>query len=148
MIIAKPVIPNQYWILRDNDRKIGNIEADPSGGFQVKINNRVEKFKTITTIKKKVDINFEPLQKKKQEPISNSVNGYHTTHRPYNAIYDVKHQVPLWTREPRSRSWYAAGWYRVQQGRNWIVIECPKLIMLERYDYQGPFHTQQAAEQA
>lgn len=145
MIVAKPVIPNQYWILRDNDRKIGNIEADPTGGFQVKINNRVERFNTITTIKKKVAIDFEPAQKKKKESTSNEVNGFPTTHRPYNAIYDVQHHVPLWTREPRSRSWYAAGWYRIRQGRNWSVVECPKLITLQRYPYEGPYRTSEEA---
>ena len=37
MIVEKPVIPNQYWILKQDDRKIGNIEAGPDG-FQVRIN--------------------------------------------------------------------------------------------------------------
>lgn len=140
MIVAKTVIPNQYWILRQGDEKIGNIEAGPDG-FQVKINNRVEKFKTIHTIKKSRHIDFEPVSKKPPIADTKSVNGYHTTHTPYNAIFDVKHQVPLWTREPRSKSWYAAGWYRVRQGRNWSVVECPKLITLQRYAYQGPFHS-------
>ena len=147
MIIAKPVIPNQYWILREDDRKIGNIEAS-ADGFTVKIDNRVEKFKTIHTIRRAKAIDFEPGSKSKKAATRDDAYGYHTTSKPYNSIYDVKHQVPLWTREPRSKSWYAAGWYAVRQGRRWEVVECPKLIMLERYKYQGPFHTQAEAEQA
>ena len=145
MIVAKAVIPNQYWILRKDDRKVGNIEADPSGGFQVRINNQVEKYKTIRILKQRVPIDFEPVTKPRARVSGNEVNGYHTTSKPYNAIYDVKHQVPLWTREERSKSWYAAGWYRVKQGRTWTVEECPKLIMLERYQYQGPFLTEAEA---
>jgi hypothetical protein len=145
MIVAKAVIPNQYWILKQDDRKVGNIEADPSGGFQVKINNQVERFKTIRTIKQRVAIDFEPVVKPRTRVTGNEVNGYPTTSKPYNAIYDVRHQVPLWTREERSKSWYAAGWYRVKQGRHWTIEECPKLIMLERYEYQGPFHTEAEA---
>ena len=148
MIVAKTVIPNQYWILRQDDQKIGNIEADPSGGFQVKIRDQVEKFKTIHTIKKKVDISFEPQYRKSTTRTDNSVHGFPTTHKPYNAVYDVKHHVPLWTREPRSKSWYAAGWYKVKQGRNWTVVNCPKLIAIQRYRYQGPYMTQEEAERA
>lgn len=145
MIVAKPVIPNQYWILRQDDRKVGNIQAEP-GGFAVKINNEVRKFKSITTIKKNVDISFESVKKSKLSSPDNEIYGYPTTHHPYNAIYDVRHQVPLWTREPRSKSWLTAGWYRVKQGKHWEVVECPKLILLERYPYQGPYRTQQEAE--
>lgn len=146
MLQAKPVIPNQYWILRDEDRKVGNIEAT-ADGVQVRINNQIQTFKNIGILKQRVKIAFEPVPKVKiPNQASHDVNGYHTTGRPYNAIFDVKHQVPLWTREPRSKSWYAAGWYAVRQGRRWRVVECPKLITLERYEYRGPFHTEQEAE--
>lgn len=148
MIIAKPVIPNQYWILRDENRKIGNIETT-ADGVQVKINNQVQTFKNIGVLKQRVKIAFEPARKIKiPNQVNHSVNGYHTTGQPHNAIFDVKHQVPLWTKEPRSKSWYAAGWYVVRQGRRWKIVECPKLIALERYDYRGPFHSKQEAEHA
>lgn len=147
MIIAKPVIPDQYWILKDGDRKIGNIQAEP-GGFAVKINDQIARYKNILTIKKKVAIDFEKIsQRSASNQVGNEIYGYPTTHRPHNAIYDVRHQVPLWTRDSRSKSWLAAGWYRVKQGRAWTVVQCPKLIMLERYQYQGPFRSQQEAEQ-
>lgn len=147
MIVAKTVIPNQYWILRQNDRKIGNIEHGPDG-FQVKINNQVQKFKTIKTLKQRVPVDFEPVIKKRVSNIGNTVNGFPTTSKPHNSIFDVKHQVPLWTKESRSKSWYAAGWYRIKQGRNWDIVECPKLIMLERYQYRGPYHSKKEAEQS
>jgi hypothetical protein len=148
MIVAKAVVPGQYWILREDDRKVGNIEADPQG-FRVRINDEVKTFKTINTIRKHVQVEFEPqTNSKKSASTKNSVYGYETTGRPYNSVYDVKHQVPLWTRDARSKSWYAAGWYLIKQGRNWVVENCPKLIMLERYEYQGPFHSEKEAEAA
>jgi len=147
MLLAKTVIPNRYWILRDADRKVGNIEAGPDG-FQVKINNEVQTFKSMHTIRKKVAIDFEVVENLHRPTIKNQVHGYPTKTQPYNAIYDIKHQVPLWTKELRSKSWYAAGWYRVKQGRSWVVVFCPKLIALERYPYQGPFHDQAQTEQA
>ena len=145
MIIAKPVIPNQFWILKENDQKIGNIEAN-SNGFSVKIGNQVQSYKSINTIKQKVAIDFEPTVKKKNvTSSSNKIHGFPTSGKAHNAIFDVKHQVPLWTKEPRSKSWYAAGWYQVKQGRHWETVLCPKLITLQRYPYAGPFHTKEEA---
>jgi hypothetical protein len=49
MIIAKPVIDKQFWILQEDNRKIGNVEACQDG-YQVRINNQVAQFKTISQI--------------------------------------------------------------------------------------------------
>jgi len=146
MIIAKPVIPNQFWILKDGDHKVGNIEAGPNG-FSVKIGNQIQSYKTISTIKQKVAISFEPTVKNTKDNSVNTAHGFPTNGHPYNAIFDVKHQVPLWTQEPRSKSWYAAGWYQVKQGRSWTTEFCPKLITLQRYPYRGPFHTEEQANE-
>ena len=148
MLLAKTVIPNQYWILRDEDRKVGNIEATAEG-LQVKINNQIEIFKNIRVLKQRVKVSFEPAWRPTvQTKDITEVNGFATNGPAHNAILDVKHQVPLFTRKPRSKSWHAAGWYAIRHGRRWEVIECPKLIALERYQYYGPFHTQQEAEHA
>lgn len=144
MIIAKPVVPNQFWILKENDRKVGNIEAVPQG-FSVKINDQTETFKSLRNIKQQVKIDFETITRKKTQSHENQAYGFATSSRPYNTIYDVKHQVPLWTRDAKSKSWYAAGWYKVKQGRQWETVFCPKLIALQRYPYQGPFHTEEQA---
>ena len=85
------------------------------------------------------------VNKIKTVAVAKTVHGYPTREQAYNAIYDVKHQVPLWTREPRSKSWYAAGWYQVRQGRSWQVEFCPKLITLQRYAYRGPYYTEEQA---
>ena len=144
MIVAKAVIPNQYWILQQDDRKIGNIEA-AADGFTVVINGSQQKFKTLRTIRNKVKIDFQNIPRSRQPGTHNLVLGYPTSEQPYNGVFDVPHQVPLWTREPRSKSWYAAGWYLVRQGRGWVVEFCPKMIILSRNEFLGPFHTEQEA---
>jgi len=144
MIVAKAVIPNQYWILQQDDRKIGNIEA-AADGFTVVINGSQQKFKTLRTIRNKVSIDFQNLPRSQTPNKSNMVLGYPTDAVPYNGVFDVPHQVPLWTREPRSKSWYAAGWYLIRQGRTWHPEFCPKMIMLNRNEFYGPFYTQEEA---
>lgn len=146
MIVAKAVIPNQFWILKENNEKVGNIEAGPDG-YQVKIHNEIKQFKTIRTIKQRENIDFEPAITKKPAVVTNQVHGYPTPSFPHNAIFDVKHQIPLWTKEIRSKSWYAAGWFRIKLNRNWSVVQCPKLITLQRYPYEGPFMTEEEANQ-
>jgi hypothetical protein len=145
MIVAKPVVPEQYWILRDHGTKVGNIEID-NGTYLVSINGRQRRFENLDVLANSIRIDFEKSNRTVAPTQDNQVHGYPTNGVAYNSIFDVQHQLPLWTQEPRSRSWLAAGWYRVKQHRNWQIMQCPKLILLQRYQYQGPFHTREEAE--
>ena len=142
-IIAKPVIDKQYWILKQNNKKVGIIEA-VADGFAVKIQDKVSQYKTIKMAGRDANIEFEPAQKPKKH-LAGQVHGYDVSGKIYNALWDVKHKLPLFTRSDKSKSWFAAGWYMVKQHRTWKLTQHPKLITLERYKYQGPFHTKEEA---
>lgn len=144
MILAKPVVANRYWILKRDNRKIGTVEASAEG-YNVVIDNTVRRYKTIPMVRRHVDIEFEPAQKPTKVP-RDRVHGYDTGCRVYNAMWDVRRRLPLFTKTTKSKSWYAAGWYCVQQHRRWQVVHNPKLIVLDRYLFQGPFHSQQQAQ--
>ena len=145
MIQAKPVIPDQYWILRDQDRKVGNIQVD-GHGYVVNIGAKQRHFRDLKTLSHAVNIVFEHRLPDAPNSPDMQVHGYPTRSRAYNAVFDVRHQLPLWTTNARSRSWLAAGWYRIRQNRTWKAVYCPKLIILERYQYQGPFCSLQEAQ--
>jgi len=145
MIVAKPVIDKQFWILQDGSEKVGNVEAAQGGGFNVKINDTIQQFKSIKMVTQLHNIVFEQPPKTKKKTSSSDVHGYETAGRFYNPIWDVKHRLPLFTKNKKSKSWFAAGWYRIQRGKNWKVIQDPKLIALQRYKYHGPFHTKEEA---
>jgi len=144
MLVAKPVIDNEFWILQENNRKVGNVEAC-AGGYQVKINNQVAQFKTIRMAAQKVNIKFESRPQSTTVVNDNQVHGYPTQGRVYNAMWSVTQQLPVYTRTAKSKSWFAAGWYRVRRGRVWQTMLAPKLIVLQRYEYAGPFHTESDA---
>lgn len=145
-IIAKPIIDKQFWILQEGDRKIGNIEAC-KGGYQVKINNQVTQFKTIRMAAQRVNIQFEPPVKSVQVKVAaNMVHGYPTRSRVNNPMWDIKMKLPIYTKNGKSKSWFAAGWYQVKKGRSWAVVQDPKLIVLQRYPYHGPFYTEDTAK--
>ena len=143
MILAKPVVDKQYWILKQDDRKVGNIVAGPDG-YQITIRNKTASYKTIPTLSRSEQVEFEKLAKQSR-PKQTQVHGYDVDGRVYNPIWDVKHRLPLFTRDTKSKSWYAAGWYVVKQHRSWKQVQNPKLITLQRYAYQGPFHSKEEA---
>jgi hypothetical protein len=144
-LIAKPVIDKQFWILQDGDQKVGNIEAC-AGGYQVKIQNQTAQFKTIRMAAQRINIQFESINKTaNSKPNKNLVHGYPTTGRIYNPMWDIKMKLPVYTKTAKSKSWFAAGWYCVKKGRSCAVIQDPKLIVLQRYAYVGPFYAQEEA---
>ena len=72
MIIAKPVIANQFWILQQDNQKVGNIEAC-DGGYQVKINNQiVAQYKTIKLVERNIDVHFETVIKPAKKKATNT----------------------------------------------------------------------------
>jgi len=146
-LIAKPVIDKQFWILQDGNQKVGNIEAC-AGGYQVKLHNQIAQFKTIKMAAQRVNIQFESCPKsEKSKSLSNQVHGYPVSGPAHNPMWDVKMKLPVYTHTTKSKSWYAAGWYWVKQGRNWSFTKNPKLIVLQRYPYQGPFLNEEAANE-
>ena len=148
MLIAKPVIDKQYWILQDGDHKVGNIEAC-DGGYQVKIRNQVAQFKTIKMAARQINIEFkEAVKPPKTKTVLTHVHGYPVSGRVHNPMWDVPQQLPVYTKTVKSKSWFAAGWYNVRRGRHWHTTLAPKLIVLQRYPYQGPFYNQQEAADA
>ena len=146
MIVAKPVVEKQYWILKKDNTKVGQIEAT-GDEYTVKIQGQITRYKTIRMAGKAANIQFEKLPRMKVTP-TNQVYGFAVSGRVFNPVWDVKHRIPLFTKENKSKSWYAAGWYCVRQHRRWRVAQHPKLITLQRYEWRGPFHNREEANES
>jgi hypothetical protein len=145
-LIAKPVVEKKFWILTENDIKIGNVQAF-NDGYQLEIDDQISQFKSLKSIEKTVNVKFEALPKK--TVVKNStVHGYPAPKIINNAVWDLNKKLPLFTKGIKSKCWYAAGWYNVQRNDEWDTIKCPKLIFLQRYSYEGPFHNKEEAERS
>jgi hypothetical protein len=138
MIKAKPVVPDQYWILTDVNGKVGNIQAQ-DGGYSVTLRDRRIYVEDLPSLRQALPVDFEVMTRSQEQPPSRQVHGYPTTSDAYNPVWDAQRQIPMWTTEPQIRSWLAAGWYRLKLHRTWRWVLCPKKILLDRYEYQGPF---------
>ena len=143
-LIAKPVVKDQFWIVTDGTEKVGNVIADGSG-FEVKLNGSKAHFKNTNSIQKQTNIEFQTIKidkTKKEAPF----NEYPTTKKVYNSILDIKRKIHLFTKTQKSKCFHAAGWYVLFQGEEPTISFCPKYIFIQRYEYLGPYKTEDEAK--
>ena len=142
-LIAKPVIKNKFWIVESEGTKIATIQAvEEGGGFVYVHDNERQKYASIKLLSKEHNIVFDSIAKKeKASAQEHNVYGYPVSHKPWNTLWDVKHQFPVYTKTSKSKSYYCAGYYIIKFNNGWVKSNCPKFITLNRYEFQGPFKT-------
>ena len=143
-LVAKPIVKNQFWIVTDGEKKVGNIEAN-NAGFGVQINGTFLQFNNTDELKKKTQIKFEPI-KTNNTKASVPYPEYPTPKRTYNSILDVKRGLHLFTTSAKSKCLHAAGWFVLDQNGNKDIVFCPKYIFIQRYPYSGPYKTESDAK--
>jgi hypothetical protein len=140
-LIAKTIVKDQYWIVTDGDKKVGNVLAN-STGFEVKLNGSSTHYANTTAIKRKTKIEFQQANKQKPVP---PISSFPTPTKTYNNVLDLKRKLHIFTKTAKSKCYYAAGWYVLNQGEPEVTF-CPKYIFVQRYEYQGPFKTELEAK--
>ncbi len=142
-LIAKPIVKDQYWVVTDGEKKVGNVQANGSG-FTLQLNGSDTIYKNTDDIKKTVKIRFEPLKSNKTKA-EMPYPQYPTTAKCYNSIFDIKRKLHLFTKTKNSKCYHAAGWFVIDQNGQKQVSFCPKYIFIQRYDYEGPFKSETEA---
>lgn len=145
-LIAKPVVKDQFWIVTDGEKKVGNVLAHGSG-FQVKIGNRKQEYSNAKILSNKEKIEFVKF-KKPEKKQTNPFQYYPTVGKVHNSILDVKRKIHLFTKSVKSKCYYAAGWYALKQGTEFVPVLCPKYIFVQRYECYGPYMTKDEAQEA
>jgi hypothetical protein len=142
-LIAKQIVKDQFWVVTDGEKKVGNITANNSG-YGVQLNGTSLQFKNTADIKKNAKIRFEPI-KSNNTKISMPYPEYPTTAKTYNSMFDVKRGLHLYTKTRKSKCFHAAGYFVIEQNGVKSVQFCPKYIFIQRYPYEGPYKTQNEA---
>jgi hypothetical protein len=143
-LIAKPIIKDQFWIVTDGQQKVGNVIAEGSG-FNLKINGVSKHFENTNELKRNARIQFQTLKTnrtKAELPFAN----YPTSGKVFNSVLDIKRKLHLYTKTAKSKCYYAAGWFAINQNGTFETVLCPKYIFAQRYPYHGPFKTEAEAE--
>lgn len=148
-LVAKPVLKNKFWVVENEGNKIATIQAVEGGGFVYVDPDSRKQFSTIKLLSKEYNIVFDKDTKTKTvKSIDHEVYGYPVTQKPWNVLYDVKHQFGIYTKTNKSKSYYCAGYYIIKFNNTWVKSFCPKLITLNRYPFQGPYKTVDEVQEA
>jgi hypothetical protein len=140
--VAKPVIKNKFWVVEDHGQKIATIQAREDGGFVYVHDERREFFPSVKILKQKYNIKFSTAEKTKKEN-TKTVYGYPISGKSFNDVWDVQRRLPIYSKTPKSKSLFCAGYYLIKLNNVWSEHYCPKNITLSRYDFLGPFKTKE-----
>jgi hypothetical protein len=144
IIHAKPIIDNKFWIVEQDGEKFATLRKDEEDRFVLSNETGVKIFNTKESLTTQFGEDFfiAKIVKEAEDASPNEVHGYGTSSAPYNPMFDIKRKLPLFTKSEDSKSLYCAGFYIIRFDKGWVKSFCPKLITLQRYEYQGPFKTE------
>ena len=148
MIRAKTLIKDKFWILEQHGQKLGTLQKKDDNGwiFLSKADQR-QVYHTQESLFQKFGINiFEETKETPKEEIIEEqtdfeVHAYPCPQKPYNSMFDVQKQLPIYTKTPKSKSLFCAGYYIICFEKGWRKAYCPKVITLQRYPYKGPMRS-------
>ena len=142
---AKTLVKDKFWIVEENGNKLGTLQKKDNNGwiFLNKADKR-QVYITQESLFQKFGINIfeetkEPQQKEIiEEQTTFEVHGFACSHKPFNSMFDVQKQLPIYTKTKKSKSLFCAGYYIICFEKGWRKAYCPKVITLQRYTYKGP----------
>ena len=148
---AKTLVKDKFWIVEENGTKLGTLQKKDNNGwiFLSKVDKR-EVFHTQESLFQKFGFHMfsEPTATVEEKSVDKwdvkqaedfEVHGYPCSQKPFNPLWDVQKGLPLYTKTPKSKSMFCAGYYIVKfETVNWRKAYCPKIITLQRYKYKGP----------
>lgn len=142
-IHAKPIIENKFWIVEENGLKVATLRKNEDDRFILSNEKGVQVYDTKESLTRKFGKDFFVVKivKEAHDAQPNEVHGYSTSVEPHNAMFDIQRKLPLFTKSGDSKSLYCAGYYVIKFEKGWVKSFCPKLITLQRYQYEGPFKT-------
>jgi len=136
---AKTVVKNNCWIVEEDGTKVAAILAGPSGVTLVK-GARKERFPSLKLLCDRYNIVVDKTQAKRVNSTPDGeLYGYPIKGKAYNSLWDVQKKLPIYTTSSKSKSYYCAGYYKINFEGVWSTVFCPKTIILNRHEYLGPF---------
>ena len=152
-INAKTLVKDRFWIMEENGEKIGTLQKqDDNGWIFLSKREKREEFKTEQNLFDRFGASLFDNSTNNEdivsdEPIEHNVYDYPVNQKPYNPMFDVQKQLPIYTKTPKSKSLFCAGYYIICFEKGWRKAYCPKVITLQRYPHKGPFKTKLEMQQ-
>ena len=137
MIKAKSV-SNKFWILKGSNGKIGEVNSN-NGEYILTMKGVRTSFTSLSTLTKKTGIEFSNTIGNTNTTNDDNIYGFPFTGKKFNEMWDLKLKLPLFTKRDDSKSWFVAGYFKVKIKGKWRDILAPKLLILQRNEYKGPY---------
>jgi hypothetical protein len=143
-IYAKAIIENKFWIVEKDGTKFATLRKNEDNRFVMSNELGIKIYDTKKSLTDQFGKNFFVVKILKEANNANpdEVHGFATSTTPFNAMFDIKRKLPLFTKSDDSKSLYCAGYYVIKFDKGWVKSFCPKLITLQRYEFKGPFKTE------
>lgn len=143
---AKLILKNKFWVVEHDGKQCATIQATDDGVVYVQGAKR-EKFVNFKTLSKKYNIKASgTISRLKTPTISQNIYGFPIVGKAYNVVFDIRRKLPFYTKSPKSKSFYCAGFYAININGAWSTVFCPKSISINRYPYYGPYITSSDAD--
>lgn len=141
---AKPIIDGKFWIVEKDGEKFATLRRDEENRFVMSNETGIKIFESKESITRQYGKDFfvAKIIREADNSEPNEVHGYPSSTTPHNSMYDIRKKLPLFTKSEDSKSIYCAGYYIIRFDKGWVKSFCPKLITLQRYEFQGPFKTE------
>jgi len=137
MYTAQEVISDKFWIVLNNNNKIGTVRFINDGKYEF-FDQRSE----TKTLLENFDELFKVQDARRDHNLLNedtNVNGYPTG---FNKPIPADHpSIPAFKKTANANTLFAAGYYIIQFKR-WLPSFAPKVATLEKYPYRGPYMTE------
>ena len=150
---AKTLIKDKFWIVEENGHKLGTLQKQDDNGwiFLSKPDIR-QVYHTEESLRSRFGIGIFSHDIVLGEPYDSTVStiehdegtneytvhGFPCSQKPFNPVFDVQKHLPIYTKTPKSKSLFCAGYYIICFEKGWRKAYCPKVITLQRYPYKGP----------
>lgn len=143
-LIAKTIVPDQFWVVVGDTGKVGNIDRHDHG-YTVKINGSEHYYSSKSDLLHDFSIIMDSGQLNLHRDLYTDLP---TDGEVHNKVIDIKRRLYIYTKTTDSRCYYASGWFAMKADAGWDIEFCPKYIFLQRREYLGPFHTRAETERA
>ena len=143
-IHAKPIVDGEFWIVEEDGAKIATLHKKENNRFLLSSKTGEVMFNKKEDLTKQFGKSFFLPDHKVKVTVAepNECYSFPTSCKPFNAMYDVRRKLPLFTKSDQSKSLYCAGYYIIKFDKGWVKSFCPKAITIERYASKGPFKTE------
>ena len=134
---AKTLVKDKFWIVEQNGQKLGTLQKKENNGWIYRNNlekdlnerlNKAEKetqiYPTSESLIKKFGVDIfaignQPVVTDEVQADNFDVHGFPCSQHPYNPMFDVQKQLPVYTKTPKSKSQFCAGYYIICFEKGW-----------------------------